>query len=270
MSWLLDLFSPLILWLGSFLVQRKTLQFLGAGVTVADNPTTRSTDITIPGGYTPGSPLAGYALSLGSQAPPQFQLAVGTTVATTNAATVTIGTETIAQGTGGRLRAIVQGTIRGANPSSWVISTFEVCVFFGYPTGGALAIGTEAPVASGTNAIGPLFGGGSGQAEPSIAIVGGTFVLSATGPAAATAYSHGLVVVGLAPNATGVSVVSNGGSLYLVTTGGTTAGSGAGPTGTGGTIAEGGGSTVVYSYLGPASAGIVVNWTLCLAELASG
>ena len=278
MSWLRNMWSVLVSYVDAYgnvtpTYQRTNLRFLGAGVSVVDNPSKQSTDVTIPGTNVPGQPLAGISLALGGQTPPQVQVVPQTTKTTTNASTVTLGTVPVAAGAGGRLRCVVVAKIAGANSTSWVTSVFEAFAPCMYPTGGSLATPGGTPITASCFFREPLFAV-SGGGQLTIAASGSNLVITATGPNPSNvqaAYSNSLAVVALGPSvASGICVVSNGGNLYLVTTGGTTVASGAGPTGTGSAIAEGGASTVVYSYLGPAAAGIVVQWTLALAELISG
>ena len=248
---------------------QNVLEVQGAATVTNDAANNRT--ILFVGGSTStgtfGEVVAG-ELALGGQTPPQVQITPQPTTTTTDASTATLGTFPIPAGSGGRLRCVITAKLVGANANSWLCSVFEGIAGFLYPTGGSLVTGGSAPVAASSILRTPLFGV-SGGAQLAISASGSSLVVTGTGPNAATAYSHSLAVVAINA-ASGICVVSNGGNLYLVTTGGTTAASGAGPTGTGSSIAEGSGSAVVYAYLGPAAAGIVIQWTLAIAELVSG
>ena len=218
-----------------------------------------------------GAALAGTSLALGGQVPPQVQVKPGTTQQTTNASTVTLATIPVASGAGGRLRCVITAKMVGANATSWALSIFEIFAIFKSPSG---VLAVSPPVVSSSSYLGEPLCGVANGGLPGVAASGSNLVVSATGPTPASVqapYSNSLAVVALGGSVpSGICIVSNGGGLYLVTTGGTTASTGSGPTGTGGSIAEGGGSPVVYSYIGPAAAGIVFNWTCAIPELVSG
>lgn len=252
MTWLLNLFAPILWYLGIPLPQRYNLYFLGAGVTVVDNPSKGRTDITIAGAPTSGA-FGSQPVTLGTQVPPQYQLQTTATVLTTDGSTATLWSTFVTGSTYVVAEALVLGWISTA---AHVVVYIATGLFAGVRIGSGAMFSGSSSVAAQSPAL--PFDNTSGNPGSAVwSASGNNIVLSVVGVVATawaptTAYAVG-------------RVVTNVGNTYLAVanTGDTHSAGSGGPTGGGPGIVD---NHVTWDFLAAGTA-VPITWCACKAEI---
>jgi hypothetical protein len=251
-SWLLNLFAPILWYLGIPLSQRYQLYFLGAGVSVVDNPTKNRTEITISGAPTSGA-LGSETLSLGTQTPPQFQESASPTITTTDASVAPLWSYTYPAAKLTVIEVQVFAWLATSTTAFYYNNTFAIS---------AVRIGTAGPV-------NPIYGFSNNYSNASppapFAAAGSPGGLqAATSGSTITLSAQGLAIGSVSAWAAGAftkgALVTKGGYLYAVISIAGTGTSTSGPAGTGTTVDNPGADQVEWDCIGPTTAGIPIMW----------
>lgn len=239
-----------VLFQGVPVSDRQKINFLGPGVTVADNPTEERIDVTIG-----SSTLDGLSLTSGGTVVEQWITAKATT---TNSTPQTLITVPVASGQG----VVVEYTLAAKilpDASTFVGAAWQMLAAGNRPQVGSPS-GSSGGVPDAQLIVPPFWdplsnGGSFRPGGPKLDVSGNNLLLQAWGldPPSAWQASHFYATEG--------TLVTNGGKVYVLTANGTSAGAG-GPSGTGAAITDGTATWAWVSSTPAAWASITITWTL--------